>query len=36
MRYHLSGHNGLPWTLCAEHLKPEYHAPVDRKRLVKW
>lgn len=36
-RYHaLTERNGIPWTMCAEHVKPEHHPPVDRKWLVKW
>jgi hypothetical protein len=36
-RYHnLLARNGIPWTMCAEHLKPEYHPVIERGKLAKW
>lgn len=36
-RYHnLIGRDGIPWTICGEHLKPEYHPAAERGKLAKW
>jgi len=34
--HYIRFNGGIPWTMCREHIKPEYH-PVDlRDKLVGW
>ena len=36
-RYHdLNARNGVPWTMCAEHVRPEYHPKDGREHLMRW
>jgi len=28
--------HGIPWGMCAEHVKPQHHPPDLRKHLFAW
>jgi hypothetical protein len=32
----LDWRNGVPWTMCAEHVKPGHHPADLRDKLVTW
>jgi hypothetical protein len=34
--YYKTHNNGIPWTMCAEHMKPEHHPPDLHDKLAKW
>lgn len=34
--YYQNQNNGIPWTLCSEHVKPEFHPPDLHGKLRKW
>jgi hypothetical protein len=37
LRAHSMDRRGkIPWAMCAAHVRPEFHPPDLRKRLVKW
>jgi hypothetical protein len=33
---HILGNNGIPWTMCDDHILPEEHPTDIHDRLVRW
>ena len=34
--HNMERRGGIPWAMCAAHVKPEHHPPDLRKKLVRW